>query len=126
MELAVQIAVLVIALGVVLSAIFTIRLAGQFKAVLDRLERTVQYINFIRPRIDHILENLDGELVEIRSITERVDHMAGDVEDVSGEVRRAILPLVSQVSALTYSLRHVNAAVTGAKVAMSALRDRRH
>ena len=115
---------IVVAVAVIIMAIYLTRLAMQFRQVLERVEKNLEHFETTRPKVDRILDNFDAELEQIRTVTARVDGIAGDAEDVSGEMRNAIMPLLLQVSSLTSSLRHVNAAVTGARVGMRVLRRR--
>jgi uncharacterized protein YoxC len=113
---------ILIAVAVIVMAIYLTRLAMQARQVLERVEENLRHLEDARPKLDRILDGLDHELGQIRSVTAKVDGIAGDAEDVSGEMRNAVMPLLVQVSSLTNSLRHVNAAVTGARVGMRVLR----
>jgi uncharacterized protein YoxC len=115
---------ILIAVAVIIMAVYLTRLAMQARQVLERVDKNLEHLETTRPKVDRVLDNLNAEFEQVRSVTARVDGIAGDAEEVSGEIRDAVMPLLLQVSSLTGSLRHVNAAVTGARVGMRALRRR--
>ncbi len=108
----------------VVAAILLAWMVVQLKQTLERVDGMIDYFDRTKPKIDRILDNVDGELVSLRSVTERVDNMAGDAEEMSGQVRDVVVPLVAQVGALTASLRYASAALVGVKAGATVLKQR--
>ena len=100
----------VITLAAVIVAISVMIVFARFRALIDRLDGTAQHLEANRPKIDRILDNLEAELVELRSVSEKVNHIAGDAERVTTDVRRAVQPIVDEVADLAGTVRHVRAA----------------
>jgi uncharacterized protein YoxC len=108
------------ALAAVVIAIYLILVLARVRALVDRLDGTAQYLEASRPKIDRILDNLEAELVELRSVSAKVNHIAGDAERVSTGVRLAVQPIIAEVSDLASTVRYVRAAAVAFRTGLSA------
>lgn len=114
----------VIALAAVVVAVYVVIVFARLRTLIDHLDGTARYLEASRPKIDRILDNLEAELVELRRVSEKVNHIAGDAERVTTDVRRAIQPIVDEVSDLAGTVRHVRAAAVAFRAGLSVWRRR--
>jgi predicted PurR-regulated permease PerM len=116
---------LIIALAVVVIAIVLLRLSAQAVRTATEVERLARHLNYLQPRIERIVVEVETELKALHVLTEKVDQIAADVEGVSSQARRLVMPALSSVAAIAEPLRYASAALMGAKVGLQFLRSRR-
>jgi uncharacterized protein YoxC len=115
-----------IAIAVVASAVLLIRVLVRLRPLIDRLDGTAQFLETSRPKVERILDSLEAELVELRGISEKANRIVGSAESVTTDLRDAVRPLITEVSDLGQSVRHVRAAAVAVRAGLTAWRDRRH
>lgn len=116
---------LVIAIAVVIITIVLIRLSTQLVRTAAEVERAARHLNYLQPRIERIAEEAELELKALHALTEKADQIAGDVEGLSSQARRLVLPALSSAATIAEPLRYASAAIMGAKVGLQFLRSRR-
>jgi len=120
-----DLALVVIALAMMIVGYQALRISHRLQTTLERVDRAVDQLNLMAPRAHQVLEKLDREMAAIESITLKADRVADRVDAVSEELQQSATELVGQVHHVTHGLRHVQAAMTGARVGLQVLRDRR-
>ena len=114
-----------VALAVVVAVIYLVVVLGRLRALIDRLDGTAQYLEASRPKIDRILDDLEGELVGLRGLGVKLNHIAGDAERVSTDMRHALQPIVVEVSDLANTVRRLRAAAVAFRTGLSVWREHR-
>jgi uncharacterized protein YoxC len=114
------IAFMMIMIGIALAAM-TPRLLKSLRSV----DRAIDEVNRLMPKVDQILDRTEQELAMVQSVTARADQMAERAQALGTEVEAVSRGILSQVASLAQGLHHINAAITGARVAAQALSGRR-
>jgi len=111
---------IVIAVAVVASAVFLIRVMVQLRPLIVRLNSSAQFLETSRPKIDRILDGLEVELAEIRGISEKANRIVGSAERVTTGLRDAVQPFITEASNIARSARHVRAAAMAVRAGLTA------
>jgi dsDNA-specific endonuclease/ATPase MutS2 len=103
----------VIALSLAACAVQLLRIWGRLGRTATEVENASRRVGELEPRLERVLDELSGELRELRSLTRRTDAVVSDVQAVSGEIRRGV-----EIVDLT---RRTRAAVAGARAGLAVL-----
>ena len=114
-----------IAIAVVVSAVYLIRVLMPLRRLVQRLEVTAQFLDASRPKLDRILTELEAELVELRGISAKANRIAGSAESVATDLRHAVQPIITEVADLAQGVRHLRAAAVAVGAGLSAWRNLR-
>ena len=112
---------MVIALASVAGSIALFRVAGQVIRTAAEVEQVARHVNYLQPRIERLLEEAEGELVQARELTRKANSIAVDLEMVAEQTRKTVMPALQGISAIAGPLQYIGAAVTGAKIGMKVL-----
>ena len=113
------------AIAALASAAFLIHTLVQLRPLIARLEGTARFLNTNEPRVNRILDDTGAALTELRQISEKANRIAGDAQLVTRGLRAAVRPIITDMSDLGQSIRHVRAAAVAVHAGMSAWRDSR-
>lgn len=109
-----EIALLVIALSTVMTAVALTRLAMQGRSTSrDAQELLLR----LEPRVQQVLVETTTTLQSLRDVTERVQTVASNADQLLTETAA---PLVEEVRRIREAQRHVNALLKGARAAALA------
>lgn len=111
--------------AVVVATVFLVRVLLQLQALIQRLERSAEYLETRQPQLDRLLSGFEAELGELRGVTEKANRIAGTVDGVTSELRAAVQPAISQVGDLAQGLKTLRAAAVGLKTGIAAWRNLR-
>ena len=114
-----------IAIAVVVSALYLIRVLMPLRRLIQRLEGTAEFLEASRPKLDRILTELEAELVELRDISAKANRIAGSAESVAADLRDAVRPIITEVADLAQGVRHLRAAAVAVGAGLSAWRELR-
>ena len=110
----------VITITTVTFAAFLIHAMIRFRPIVGRLESAASFLEANGPRIDQIVDDVGAEVVELRRISEKANRIVGHAESVTQGLRVAVQPLITEVSDLGQSVRHVRAAAVAVQAGLSA------
>ena len=115
-----------IAIAAVVLVVVLILLLIRLRPLVDHLDGTAQFLETNQPKIDRILDNLEAELVELRGISRKANRIVGGAESVATDLRVAVQPIITEVSDLARSVRHVRATAVAVRAGLSSWWDHRH
>jgi len=110
--------------AVVVAVVFMVRLAQRLTRVAGETEELVRHMNYLRPQMENLVKEAEGELEDLRSLTRRLDGVVEDVGSITHVTSRIATPALSNVAALAVPMKYASAALTGAKIGMQVLRSR--
>jgi uncharacterized protein YoxC len=114
-----------ITIATVTCAAFLIHALIRFRPIVDRLENAAAFLEANRPRIDQIVDDVGAEIVELRRMSEKANRIVGSAESVTRGLQVAVQPIITEVSDLGQSVRHVRAAAVAVQAGLSAWWDHR-
>ena len=120
----VDVFLLILTAAVIVAVVFIVRLAQQLTRVAGQTEELVRHINYLRPQMENIMKEAEGELEELRSLTRRLDGVVEDVGSITRVTSRIATPALTNVASLAVPMKYASAAITGAKIGMQVLRSR--
>jgi hypothetical protein len=103
----------VIAASLAVCAIQALRIWGRLGKTATEMELASRKLVDLGPRLERALDELTGELRDLRSLTRKSEAVISDVQTVSGELRRGV-----EILDLT---RRTRAAVAGARAGLAVL-----
>jgi predicted PurR-regulated permease PerM len=121
----VDVLLLILTASVVVAVVFVVRLALQLTRTTAEAEAMIRHINYLRPQIENILKEAEGELSDLRDVTQKVDDIAGNVGAITHQTTKLALPLLTNASVLAKPLRYAGAALAGAKIGLQVLGSRK-
>jgi hypothetical protein len=116
--------------GVIVVAIFVVRLVRQLTRAGAELEQLTHSLNnSLLPRVERLLDKTEAEMAEVRAISLSVQRMADTADQVLGTVgdivvraRDSVEPVFSAVGTIGKPIRQGAAIWTGVKAGMGVLR----
>lgn len=105
--------------------VFMLRILFGLRPLLIRLEGMVVFLEANLPKFDQIVDDLQAQLTEWRSVSESAHRLAEGAEDLATNLRVATRPFVNEVSEIARTVRQVRAGATAALAGFSAWRGHR-
>jgi uncharacterized protein YoxC len=120
-----EVLLLLLAAAGVVAVVYVVKLVNQLSRTAAEAERFIAQLNQLSPQLNRILTQTEGELADLRQVTQKVDAIAGNVGAISQKVAGFVAPSTDGAGTLAGPIRYITAAMTGVKVVMQLLKQRK-
>jgi hypothetical protein len=107
------------------AVVYVVKLLTQVRRTVFQAEAFLTHLNTLTPRLDRILAETEGELLELRKLTGQVDGIAQNLGAITGRAAQFVAPAQNGKGDHPGPLKFISAAFTGARVVMQLLRSRK-